>query len=125
MFNYAKGTDAEKAWFNGITDVDLVSADDRNNTLNDNLNYDLHTDYKHGNSTVACITVPLGQSNFYSNGRYQLRVTSNGTSKLFPIHVVNAVVPELQSTSGSVQSGDKVYFKVKNMTYGTPSPSIG
>lgn len=122
MFNYAKGTDAEKAWFDGITDVDLVSADDRNNTLNDNLNYDLHTDYKHGNSTVACITVPLGQSNFYSNGRYQLRVTSNGTSKLFPIHVVNEVVPELQITSGSVQSGDKVYFKVKNMTYGITQP---
>ena len=122
MFNYAKGTDAEKAWVDGITDVDLVSADDRNNTLNDNLNYDLHTDYGHGNSTVACITVPLGQSNFYSNGRYQLRVTSNGTSKLFPIHVVNEVVPELQSTSGSVQSGDKVYFKVKNMTYGITQP---
>lgn len=122
MFNYAKGTDAEKAWFDGITDVDLVSADDSNNTLNDNLNYDLHTDYEHGNSTVACITVPLGQSNFYSNGRYQLRVTSKGTSKLFPIHVVNEVVPELQSTSGSVQSGDKVYFKVKNMTYGITQP---
>ena len=122
MFNYAKGTDAEKAWFDGITDVDLVSADDRNNTLNDNLNYDLHTDYEHGNSTVACITVPLGQRNFYSNGRYQLRVTSNGTSKLFPIHVVNKVVPELQSTSGSVKSGDKVYFKVKNMTYGITQP---
>lgn len=122
MFNYAKGTDAEKAWFDGITDVDLVSADDRNNTLNDNLNYDLHTDYKHGNSTVACITVPLGQSNFYSNGRYQLRVTSNGTSKLFPIHVVNEVLPELQITSGSVKSGDKVYFKVKNMTYGITQP---
>lgn len=122
MFNYAKGTDAEKAWVDGITDVDLVSADDRNNTLNDNLNYDLHIDYEHGNSTVACITVPLGQSNFYSNGRYQLRVTSNGTSKLFPIHVVNEVVPELQSTSGSVKSGDKVYFKVKNMTYGITQP---
>lgn len=122
MFNYAKGTDAEKTWVDGITDVDLVSADDRNNTLNDNLNYDLHTDYKHGNSTVACITVPLGQRNFYSNGRYQLRVTSNGTSKLFPIHVVNEVVPELQITSGSVQSGDKVYFKVKNMTYGITQP---
>lgn len=122
MFNYANGTDAEKAWVKGITDVDLVSADDRNNTLNDNLNYDLHTDYGHGNSTVACITVPLGQSNFYSNGRYQLRVTSNGTSKLFPIHVVNEVVPKLQTTSGSVKSGDKVYFKVKNMTYGITQP---
>lgn len=122
MFNYAKGTDAEKAWVDGITNVALVAADDRNNTLNEKLNYKLYTDYEHGNSTVACITVPLGQSNFYSNGRYQLRVTSNGTSKLFPIHVVNEVVPELQSTSGSVKSGDKVYFKVKNMTYGITQP---
>lgn len=122
MFNYANGTDAEKAWVNGITNVALVAADDRNNTLNESLKWNLDKKYKHGDSTVACITVPLGQSNFYSNGRYQLRVTSNGTSKLFPIHVVNEVVPELQSTSGSVQSGDKVYFKVKNMTYGITQP---
>ncbi len=122
MFNYAKGTDAEKTWVDGITNVALVAADDRNNTLNESLNWNLDKNYKHGDSTVACITVPLGQSNFYSNGRYQLRVTSNGTSKLFPIHVVNKVVPELQSTSGSVQSGDKVYFKVKNMTYGITQP---
>lgn len=123
MFNYAKGTDAEKAWFDGITDVDLVSADNRNNTLNDNLNYDLHTDYKHGNSTVACITVPLGQSNFYSNGRYQLRVTSNGTSKLFPIHVVNETVPSLSITSAHVTSSDsRVYFEVEDMLYGITQP---
>lgn len=122
MFNYANGTDAEKAWVNGITNVALVAADDRNNTLNESLNWNLDKNYKHGDSTVACITVPLGQSNFYSNGRYQLRVTSNGTSKLFPIHVVNEVVPELQITSSSVQSGDKVYFKVKNMTYGITQP---
>lgn len=122
MFNYAKGTEAEKAWVNGITNVALVAADDRNNTLNESLNWNLDKNYKHGDSTVACITVPLGQSNFYSNGRYQLRVTSNGTSKLFPIHVVNEVVPKLQTTSGSVKSGDKVYFKVKNMTYGITQP---
>ncbi len=122
MFNYAKGTDAEKAWVNGIRNVALVAADDRNNTLNESLNWNLDKNYKHGDSTVACITVPLGQRNFYSNGRYQLRVTSNGTSKLFPIHVVNEVLPELQITSGSVKSGDKVYFKVKNMTYGITQP---
>lgn len=124
MFNYAKGTDAEKAWVDGITDVDLVSANENNTNLNIELNWQLNKEYQHGTGTgtVACITVPLGQRNFYSNGRYQLRVTSNGTSKLFPIHVVNEVVPELQSTSGSVQSGDKVYFKVKNMTYGITQP---
>lgn len=121
MFNYVKGTDAEKAWFNGITDVDLVSADDRNNTLNDNLNYDLHTDYKHGNSTVACITVPLGQSNFYSNGRYQLRVTSNGTSKLFPIHVVNETKPYMELTD-AVHANQNVHFRVYNMTYAITQP---
>lgn len=122
MFNYAKGTDAEKAWVEGIKDVDLVSADENNTSLNSELTWHLDKEYQHGKGTVACITVPLGQRNFYSNGRYQLRVTSNGTSKLFPIHVVNEVVPELQSTSGSVQSGDKVYFKVKNMTYGITQP---
>lgn len=124
MFNYAKGTDAEKAWVKGITDVDLVSANENNTSLNSELIWHLDKEYQHGTGTgtVACITVPLGQRNFYSNGRYQLRVTSNGTSKLFPIHVVNEVVPELQSTSGSVQSGDKVYFKVKNMTYGITQP---
>lgn len=127
MFNYAKGTDAEKAWVDGIATtgaVQLVSANENNSSLNNNLDYILNKAYPHGTdgSTVACITVPLGQDNFYSNGRYQLRVTSNGKSKLFPIHVVNAVVPELQITSGSVQSGDKVYFKVKNMTYGITQP---
>ena len=123
MFNYAKGTDAEKAWVDGITDVDLVAANETNSNLNSDLNYKLIKEYPHGeNSTVACITVPLGQRNFYSNGRYQLRVTSNGKSKLFPIHVVNEVVPKLQTTSGSVQSGQKAYFKVKNMTYGITQP---
>ena len=122
MFNYANGTDAEKAWVEGIKDVDLVSANENNTNLNIELNWQLNKEYQHGTGTVACITVPLGQSNFYSNGRYQLRVTSNGTSKLFPIHVVNEVVPKLQSTSGSVKSGDKVYFKVKNMTYGITQP---
>lgn len=121
MFNYAKGTDAEKTWVDGITDVDLVSADDRNNILNDNLNYARHTDYEHGNSTVACITVPLGQSNFYSNGRYQLRVTSNGTSKLFPIHVVNETKPYMELTD-AVHANQNVHFRVYNMTYAITQP---
>ena len=125
MFNYENGTDAEKAWVDGITDVDLVSADDRNNTLNDNLNYDLRTDYehgnKHGNSTVACITVPLGQRNFFSNGRYQLRVTSNGTSKLFPIHVVNETKPYMELTD-AVHADQNVHFRVYNMTYAITQP---
>lgn len=122
MFNYAKGTGAEKAWVEGINDVDLVSADENNKSLNSELSWHLDKEYQHGTGTVARITVPLGQRNFYSNGRYQLRVTSNGKSKLFPIHVVNAVIPELQATEASAQSGQKVYFKVKNMTYGITQP---
>ena len=123
MFNYAKGTDAEKAWVDGITDVDLVSANENNTNLNIELNWQLNKEYQHGTGTVACITVPLGQSNFYSNGRYQLRVTSNGTSKLFPIHVVNETVPSLSITSAHVTSSDsRVYFEVEDMLYGITQP---
>lgn len=122
MFNYANGTDAEKAWVNGITNVALVAADDRNNTLNESLKWNLDKNYKHGDSTVACITVPLGQRNFYSNGRYQLRVTSNGTSKLFPIHVVNETKPSMILTDTTAKSGQNVHFRVENMTYGITQP---
>ena len=123
MFNYANGTDAEKAWVDGITDVDLVAANENNSTLNDDLNYKLIKEYPHGeNSTVACITVPLGQTNFYSNGRYQLRVTSNGKSKLFPIHVVNETQPSMTLTDTTAKSGQNVHFRVENMTYGITQP---
>ncbi len=121
MFNYENGTDAEKAWVDGITNVALVAADDRNNTLNESLNWNLDKKYKHGDSTVACITVPLGQSNFYSNGRYQLRVTSNGTSKLFPIHVVNETKPYMELTD-AVHANQNVHFRVYNMTYAITQP---
>ena len=121
MFNYAKGTDAEKAWVNGITDVDLVAADETNSNLNSDLNYTLIKDYTHGDGTVACITVPLGQRNFYSNGRYQLRVTSNGTSKLFPIHVVNETKPYMKLTD-AVHANQNVHFRVYNMTYAITQP---
>lgn len=122
MFNYANGTDAEKAWVNGITNVALVAADDRNNTLNESLNWNLDKKYKHGDSTVACITVPLGQRNFFSNGRYQLRVTSNGKSKLFPIHVVKETAPSMILTDTAAKSGQNVHFQVENMTYGITQP---
>ena len=121
MFNYAKGTDAEKAWVDGITDVDLVSANENNTNLNIELNWQLNKEYQHGTGTVACITVPLGQSNFYSNGRYQLRVTSNGTSKLFPIHVVNETKPYMELTD-AVHANQNVHFRVYNMTYAITQP---
>lgn len=121
MFNYAKGTDAEKTWVDGITDVDLVSANENNTSLNSELTWHLDKAYQHGRGTVACITVPLGQSNFYSNGRYQLRVTSNGTSKLFPIHVVNETKPYMELTD-AVHADQNVHFRVYNMTYAITQP---
>lgn len=121
MFNYAKGTDAEKAWVDGITDVDLVSANENNTSLNSELTWHLDKAYQHGRGTVACITVPLGQSNFYSNGRYQLRVTSNGTSKLFPIHVVNETKPYMELTD-AVHANQNVHFRVYNITYAITQP---
>lgn len=126
MFNYAKGTDAEKAWVDGIATtgaVQLVSANENNSSLNNNLDYILNKAYPHGTdgSTVACITVPLGQRNFYSNGRYQLRVTSNGTSKLFPIHVVNETKPYMELTD-AVHANQNVHFRVYNMTYAITQP---
>ena len=121
MFNYANGTDAEKTWVDGITDVDLVSANENNTNLNIELNWQLNKEYQHGTGTVACITVPLGQSNFYSNGRYQLRVTSNGTSKLFPIHVVNETKPYMELTD-AVHANQNVHFRVYNMTYAITQP---
>lgn len=122
MFNYANGTETEKAWVDGITNVALVAADERNNTLNENLDYTLDKAYPHNGGTVACIQVPLGQSNFFSNGRYQLRVTSQGESKLFPIHVVNETVPSMTLTEASVESGKNVHFQVQDMTYGITMP---
>ncbi len=123
MFNYDKGTDAEKAWVDGISGVALVAADETNATLNSALTYTLDKAHEHGDHTVACINVPLGQSNFYTNGRYQLRVTSNGVSRLFPIHVVNAETPEMIKTTEKVTTDStRVYFDVENMVYGITVP---
>ncbi len=123
MFNYEKGTDAEKAWVDGISNVALVQADESNSTLNDTLTYNIDKKHPHGDHTVACINVPLGQSNFFSNGRYQLRVTSNGVSRLFPIHVVNETRPEmLQTTEKVTTDSTRIYFDVENMVYGITVP---
>ncbi len=122
MFNYTEGTEAEKAFVDGITDVDLVSFQEYKQTLNDELEYTLEKEFVHGDHTVACIKVPIGQKNFSSNGRYRLRVTSNGTAYLFPIHLVNEVVPTMTITSDSGNSGKEVHFRINNMTYGITSP---
>ena len=123
MFNYEKGTEAEKAFVDGITDVDLVAYNSNKNTINDQLEFTLDKAHAHNGSTVACISVPLGQSNFYSNGRYYLRVTSNGKGSLFPIHVVNSVAPSMTLTEDKVVTGQQdVHFRVKDMTYAITMP---
>lgn len=119
LFNYT--TDADKAWFDSITDVDLVEYNDSLGTLNDTLDYKLDTTDHHG-STVGQLTVPLGQSNFYSNGRYYLRVTSGGAATLIPIHVVNEQAPSMALSEGTITSGQNVHFKVSDMTYGITMP---
>lgn len=122
MFNYAEGTEAEKAWVDGISDVDLVAYGENNQTLNGELEWTLDKEAPHGDSTAAQVSVPLGQINFFSNGRYQLRITSGEQSRLFPIHVVNEKIPSMQLSDPSVESGKNVHFKIKDMTYGITMP---
>ena len=121
MFNYS--TAEEKQWFDGITDVDLVAFNENNNTLNDKLQYKTER-VEHNGKTVGQISISLGQTNFYSNGRYNIRVTSGGQSWLFPIHVVNEKAPSmhLQGNGGVIQSGENVRFHVKDMAYGDTMP---
>lgn len=121
MFNYS--TAEEKQWFDGITDVDLVAFNENNNTLNDELRYTTKQ-IDHNGKTVGQISIPLGQSNFFSNGRYNIRVTSGKQSWLFPIHVVNEKAPSmhLQGNGGVIQSGKNVHFHVEDMVYGITMP---
>lgn len=121
MFNYS--TAEEKQWFDGISDVDLVAFNVNNNTLNNKLQYKTEQ-VEHNGKTVGQISISLGQTNFYSNGRYNIRVTSGGQSWLFPIHVVNETAPSmhLQGNGGTIQSGENVYFHVEDMVYGITMP---
>lgn len=72
MFNYANGTQAERDWVDGISSVVLLQDDESNSELNTNLTWELDKAYPHGKAvdgvqpTVACIKVPIGQINFYS-----------------------------------------------------------
>lgn len=121
MFNYS--TAEEKQWFDGITDVDLVAFNENNNILNDELQYTTKQ-IDHNGKTVGQISIPLRQTNFYNNGRYNIRVTSGKQSWLFPIHVVNKTAPSmhLQGNGGVIQSGKNVHFHVEDMVYGITMP---
>lgn len=120
MFNYA--SEADKQWFDSISDVDLVSGNGNKNTINADLTWSSDLADHHG-KTVGQITVPLGQTNFYSNGLYYLRVKSGNTDTLIPIEVVNGTAPSMiLSEAGAIVSGKNLHFTVQNMTYGATMP---
>lgn len=122
MFNY--NTEAEKAWFNGIGDtVTLVANDGRYNSLG-TLNMTKEADVTHGRGKVGVLSIPVGQTNFYSNGRYYVRVKSTGGDKattLVPIHLVNKTAPKFK-VKDMATSGENLHFSVENMTYGIKKP---
>lgn len=122
MFNF--NTDEEKAWFNGINKLELVEYSENKNTINSNLTYTSAGDVAHYNNKVGELTIPIGQSNFRNNGRYYVRVKSNGGDKasvLVPIHVVNEKAPTLLLRENAV-SGRNLHFDVKDMTYAITTP---
>ncbi len=132
MFNY--NTEEEKAWFNSIADfnednsegaVQLVAYDQEKNTWNRNLQFTKGLDDHHGN-TVATLTIPFGQSNFRSNGRYFVRVTSANaqgvkSSALASIHVQNHDTPKLRIKENP-ESGKNLHFAVSDLVYGITDP---
>lgn len=132
MFNY--NTAEEKAWFNSIAAfnedntegaVQLVAYDQEKNTWNRNLQFTKGFD-KHNGSTVATLTIPFGQSNFRSNGRYFVRVTSANaqgvkSSALASIHVQNHDAPTLKIKEPPT-SGRNLHFAVSDLVYGITDP---
>lgn len=128
VIQFALESDADKAWFDAVSagasgTVQLVAYNENLNTLNDHLTYTKSVD---GNT--GTITIALGQDNFFSNGRYYVRITSTDDhdSALVPIHVVNAQAPSLKlSGSGSaIQSNaEKVSFEISDMVYGITNPT--
>ena len=118
-FNY--NTAEEKAWFDGINTLQLAGYSERLESLNNNLEF---------NAKVATsqygdygqLTIKLGQPNFFSNGRYYVRVKSTaGETVLVPIHVVNEKAPSMELTE-MPESGKNLHFNVKDMTYGITNP---
>ena len=118
-FNY--NTAEEKAWFNGINTLQLAGYSERLESLNNNLEFNTKVaTNKYGD--YGQLTIELGQPNFFSNGRYYVRVKSTaGETVLVPIHVVNEKAPSMELTE-LPESGKNLHFNVKDMTYGITSP---
>ena len=118
-FNY--NTAEEKAWFEGINTLQLAGYSERLESLNNNLEFNTKVaTNKYGD--YGQLTIELGQPNFFSNGRYYVRVKSTaGETVLVPIHVVNEKAPSMELTE-MPESGKNLHFNVKDMTYGITSP---
>ena len=118
-FNY--NTAEEKAWFDGINTLQLAGYSERLESLNSNLEFNAKVatnQYGH----YGQLTIKLGQPNFFSNGRYYVRVKSTaGETVLVPIHVVNEKAPSMELTE-MPESGKNLHFNVKDMTYGITNP---
>lgn len=129
MFNYENSAakDGDKAWFDNIAKkgaLELVQYDQYKTVLNDHLTYTKGTTDHNG--TVGTLTIPFGQDNFRTNGRYYVRVASTTTDDkksyaLVPIHVVNHDAPEF-AVKETPESGRNLHFSVKNMVYGITDP---
>lgn len=118
-FNY--NTAEEKAWFDGINTLQLAGYSERLESLNNNLEFNAKVaTNKYGH--YGQLTIELGQPNFFSNGRYYVRVKSTaGETVLVPIHVVNEKAPSMELTE-MPESGKNLHFNVKDMTYGITNP---
>lgn len=118
-FNY--NTAEEKAWFDGINTLQLAGYSERLESLNNNLEFNTKVaTNKYGD--YGQLTIELGQPNFFSNGRYYVRVKSTaGETVLVPIHVVNEKAPSMELTE-LPESSKNLHFNVKDMTYGITSP---
>ena len=118
-FNY--NTAEEKAWFDGINTLQLAGYSERLESLNNDLEFNAKVatnQYGH----YGQLTIELGQPNFFSNGRYYVRVKSTaGETVLVPIHVVNEKAPSMELTE-MPKSGKNLHFNVKDMTYGITNP---
>lgn len=129
VIQFAYESAEDKAWFDAAAkkggDVQLVAFNENKNTLNRNLQFTRSIDTSETTSqTVGTITIPLNQGNFFSNGRYYVRITSAGhDTALVPIHVVNKTAPSMElDEPGALKSGKNIHFTVKDMTYGITVP---
>ena len=121
IIKFNHNTAEEKAWFKGINTLQLAGYSERLESLNNNLEFNAKAATS-PYGEYGQLTIELGQPNFFSNGRYYVRVKSTaGETVLVPIHVVNEKAPSMELTE-MPKSGKNLHFNVKDMTYGITNP---